>query len=119
MRQHRLQPASARPNESSFFATLRSYTYLAPNVSLWLSVSPSTTNLEFSNSNFENRFVRSLCTYRTCVRLKKEEKKKEKTIRLVGEWIRKKGYRKETIPDVGRKSLPLIIAISMLILGLA
>lgn len=116
MRQHRLQPASARPNESSFFATLRSYTFHSGF--LFLHQLP-TSNSPTTNSNFENRFVRSLCTYRTCVRFKKEEKKKEKTIRLVGEWIRKKGYRKETIPDVGRKSLPLIIAISMLILGLA
>lgn len=34
MRQHRLQAASARPNESSFFTTPRSRARTSPNVSL-------------------------------------------------------------------------------------
>lgn len=54
-------------------------------------------------------------------REKGKKKRGEKNVadsELVGEWIRKKGCdRKETMS--GRESPPLIIAISMLILGLA
>lgn len=86
MRQHRLQPASARPNESSFFTTPRSRARTSPNVSLsdipFLQLSNSSPTIN-SNFEYENRFVGSRA-YRACAvssrKSKEEEEEKEKNV---------------------------------------
>lgn len=87
MRQHRLQAASARPNESSFFTTPRSRARTSPNVSLsdipFLQLSNSSRLTINSNFEYENRFVGSRA-YRACAvssrKSKEEEEEEEKNV---------------------------------------